>query len=148
MLVMSRLLVVKWLHSSRHHPLTLPFVLSRNKEYTGKKHFCVSYLVLLLLLFCWSQRLSLFGNKIFPESLPPPPRIFLLMPHSPEVGHMLTNTASVAKGNRPLFWFRPVLIHSWGLGSICKCEPSDLVFTDPCYIVKLYENIQPVFFLI
>lgn len=98
MLVICHLMATRWLPKFRHRSLILPFVLSRKKEDTGQNYFCGRCLFLLLWLFClFHVAFCLFRKQNLSWKLPSP-QIFLLMPHFPELDHMLTHISFNGKG--------------------------------------------------
>lgn len=87
-------------HSFKCHALILPFVLSRKKRRYRQKELCVVCLVFCCYNFVHLMWLAVFSEaKSFLQS-PLHPRLFLLRPPFPELGHMLTIVPVSAKGNR------------------------------------------------
>lgn len=129
-----------------------PFVLSKKgyrqtKTTTTTKNFCFHVFgccccccfVCLLWLSAFTKKQNL-SWKPFQD-------ISLYASLSRGTAHDHHHTSQWQREAELLFWVKPILIHSWELGTVHKYEPWNLGYIRPCYIVKLYENIQPFFSL-
>lgn len=144
MLVISHLMVAKWLPKFQAPCLTQPFVQSKKKENTGKEELlcCVFG---LLLLFCLSYAaLCLFRKQNLSWKAPPLKEISPYASFSRTRSHAYHYTSQWQREIEWLFWLHQswFVLEGWAEYINVNLEVES---THPCYIVKLYENIQPVF---